>query len=126
MVAGGAKHGGCSLSDLSSIEVFNPPYMFYARPRIDAAPAEGAYGETIAIDTPNAASIESVVLVKPMAVTHQTDTEQRLVSLEFTRNGGGLTAALPENRNVAPRGYYMLFIVGPGGLPSVARFIRLN
>ena len=45
--------------------------------------------------------------------------------LTFTAGGGALTIEAPANANLAPPGYYMLFIVTGTGVPSVARFARI-
>ncbi len=66
----------------TAIEIFNPPYLFRgARPVISSAPASVQRGQSFDIASPDAATITRVVLARPMAVTHQTDTEQRLVEM---------------------------------------------
>ena len=130
MVAGGASAGGCSLSDFNTIEVYSPPYLFMgSRPAITGVPASVGYGKNFKIDTPDADHIEKVVLVRPMAVTHQTDSEQRVVALECHQSGPDrLTAKMPKKKlphGLAPCGYYMLFIVNSDGVPSEAKFIQL-
>jgi hypothetical protein len=52
--------------------------------------------------------------------------EQRLVGLAFTQTSGALTVSLPPNSNVAPPGYYMLFLVNNAGVPSVASFVQVS
>ena len=95
------------------------------RPAITASPpATLRYGGTFQIQTPDAADIASVVLVRPGAPTHAFDMDQRLVELPFTRGAGSLTATAPPNGNIAPPGYYMLFILNSAGVPSVARFVH--
>ncbi len=68
--------------------------------------------------------------MRPMAVTHQTDSEQRRIQLSFTRTGSDtLIADAPNGRHphaVAPRGWYMLFILNGNGVPSKAEFIELH
>ena len=115
-------------------EVFTPPYLFKkdgsgelaARPQISAAPGALPYGVTFPITTPNAASIRKVALVRIGAVTHSTNMEQRYVPLGFTADGGSLTATVPTNPNLAPPGFYMLFVVDAAGVPSVAHMMRLD
>src|SRR5207249_6171757 len=85
-----------------------------------------SYGATFQVQTPNAANIASVVLVRPGAPTHSFDMEQRLVGLSYTAGAGVLTVSSPPNGNVAPPGYYMLFILNSAGVPSLAKFVRLN
>jgi hypothetical protein len=130
MVAGGASAGGCTLSDFNTIEVYSPPYLFKgARPTIAGLPASVRYGRNFKIDTPDADTIAKVVLVRPMAVTHQTDSEQRVVPLEFHQSSHDkLTAKMPKKKlphGFAPCGYYMLFILNADGVPSNAKFILL-
>jgi hypothetical protein len=115
------------------IEVYKPAYLFDStgkpakRPVISplASPTI-KYGAAFAINTPDAASIKSVVLIRPGSVTHSFDMDQRLVGLAFTVTPGVLHATVPSNRNLAPPGYYLLFILNAQGVPSVARFVRLG
>ena len=65
----------------TQIEIYNPPYMFSTRPTISGVPSLVHHGQTFTIDSPDAISINRVVLVRPMAVTHQTDTEQRVLDM---------------------------------------------
>jgi hypothetical protein len=72
----------------TSIEIFSPPYLFRgARPAISAAPSTIQRAQTFHIESPDAESIDRVVLVGPMAVTHQTDTEQKVVELQVNHDG---------------------------------------
>src|SRR5262249_48162077 len=84
------------------------------------------YGNTFQIFTPDAASIGSVVLIRPGAPTHAFDMDQRMVKMSFTSGSGMLTATAPPNGNVAPPGYYMLFVLNSAGVPSVATFVQLS
>jgi hypothetical protein len=107
-------------------QIFSPPYLFKgARPTITSAPDVIAYGGTFLVQTPDAASIASVSLIRPGAVTHAFDEDQRYLSLAFTASAGMLSIQAPANANLAPPGYYMLFLVGTNGVPSVASFVRL-
>src|SRR5262249_43503473 len=75
---------------------------------------------------PDAATISSIALVRPGAVTHAFDMEQRLINLSFTVNAGTLNVTTPPNGNIAPPGYYMLFILNSSGVPSVAKFLQVS
>jgi hypothetical protein len=119
-----------------TIEVFSPPYLFKAdgspavRPTITSLPDLVHHGASFAIDTPDALEIGRVVFVRPMAVTHQTDSEQRVIPLRFARTAATtLTATAPNGWHphaIAPRGYYMLFILNSNGVPSEGKFIYLH
>lgn len=121
-------------------EIFNPTYCYVGatldnspRPDLTAIKRDGAvitqatYGSTITIETPQAATIDAVALIRPGAATHHTDTEQRYVALEPITpvNATSLTVTLPTNRNLAPPGYYMLWIVAGGKPCKEAKFILL-
>jgi hypothetical protein len=47
------------------------------------------------------------------------------VELALTPTADGFTATAP-NPSVAPPGYYMLFTVTAGGIPSVANWVHLG
>ena len=132
MAAGGADDGGCTISTRNTIEVFSPPYLFKpGRPEIASATKFIEHGGTIEIKTPNAARIGRVVLVRPMAVTHQTDSEQRVLQLSFqVTDADTIEAQAPGlatgANSIAPRGHYMLFILNQQGVPSVAKWIYLG
>jgi hypothetical protein len=73
-----------------------------------------------------------------MAVTHQTDAEQRVPSLSWSPTSPTtLSVTAPDGRIypyagggghthvTALRGYYMLFIINSSGVPSEAKFVPL-
>lgn len=131
MAAGGASPAGCSLSVNDTIELFSPPYLYRgARPVISLLPNLVHHGDSFEIETPDADNIARVTLVWPMAVTHQTDTGQRVITLPFVQSGTGrLTATMPNGlhpHSMAPRGYYILFILNGNGVPSEGKFIFLH
>jgi hypothetical protein len=72
----------------TSIEIFDPPYLFRGpRPVITGAPPSVSRAQAFEVESPDAATIAAVVLARPSAVTHQTDTEQKILNLPFTRTG---------------------------------------
>jgi Galactose oxidase-like, Early set domain/Bacterial Ig domain len=112
-------------------EIFSPPYLFQAdgtpapRPSIDAAPAQTSYAAPMVITTGAPGSIRKVALVRLGAVTHSNNMEQRYVPLSFTVGATTITATAPANANVAPPGFYMLFIIDANGVPSVASMVNV-
>jgi len=120
----GADFG--NVPDEKSAEFYSPAYLFKgARPTISQAPAQLQYNSNFFVATPDAANITSVVLIRTGAVTHFFDQNERFLPLAFTQTTGGLTVTSPINSNLAPPGYYMLFIVNSSGVPSVAPFVQL-
>jgi hypothetical protein len=132
--AGGNPEGGTHVQwdqdpeEEMRLEIFSPPYLFRgARPVIQNAPAQAAWGQAIQINTPQAATIKWVSLIRNCVTTHSFDGSQRLVDLPITqRAAGALTVTVPNNRNVLPPGMYMLFIASQAGVPSVARWLRVG
>ena len=132
--AGGGICGTCDTVGYlaKNAEIFSPPYLFQAdgtlapRPTIDSAPTVTGYGSSMNIATANAASIRKVALVRLGAVTHSDNMEQRYIPLSFTAGATSLTATSPANANIAPPGYYMLFIIDANGVPSVATMVNVH
>jgi hypothetical protein len=114
------------------MEIYQPAYLFNSdgtlatRPTISSAPSSISYGTPFTVQTPDAASIASVVLMKDGSVTHAFDMDQRQVGMSFTVGNGALTVTAPPNSNIAPAGYYMLFLLNSSGVPSVATFVQLS
>jgi len=114
------------------IEIYQPAYLFQsdgtpaARPSIASVPSSVSYGNQFTLQTPDAASIASAVLVRNGTVTHSFGMDQRMVGMSFTAGSGSLTVTAPPNANIAPPGYYMLFILNSNGVPSVASSLLLS
>jgi hypothetical protein len=107
-------------------EIYSPSYLFRgARPTITSAPGNLSYGGEFFVATPDAASIESVALIRAGSSTHAFNMDQRFVPLSFSQTAGGLTIASPADANIAPPGHYLLFLVNSAGVPSIAPFVRL-
>ena len=62
--------------------------------------------------------------MRPAAVTHMINMEQRRVGLTFTQTAGGLTITAPANSNIAPPGFYMPMILNGNGVPSQGACVR--
>jgi len=116
----------------NTMEIYKPPYLFdtsgnlATRPSITGAPSNVAYGNNFTVQTPDAANISHVVLVRNGAVTHSFDMDQREVELSFTAGSGALTVTAPPNGNIAPPGYYMMFLLNNSGVPSLASFLQVS
>jgi len=126
LTAGGVDPAGTP-RDQRNMEIFSPPYLSMGtRPTITAAPASIAYGAGFAIGTPDASRIDSVALLRPTSITHHTDGGARYVKIPIvSRASASLTVTAPADGNIAPPGYYMLFLVDSDGVPSIGRFVRI-
>ncbi len=127
----------------TNVTLYSPPYLFdsqgrvvgspgctVARPLVSAPdpPSALTYGQSFVVNTPAAAAIASVCLIKPGAVTHGYDQNQRFVPLTFEplADNSGLRVLAPVNGNDAPPGYYLLFIVNTDQVPAIARWVRVG
>jgi hypothetical protein len=70
--------------------------------------------------------ISRVTLIKTGSATHTLDFDQRFMDLSFTVSGTTLTIKAPTSANMAPPGYYMLFVFNAAGVPSVAKIMKLG
>ena len=108
------------------ISVYSPPYLFQGgRPQIlGVAGNQWAYGTAnqITVDGP----ILKAALIRPEAVTHSSDPNQRYVDLPMTVTGTTIGLNLTSNPNLAPPGWYMLFVVGTNGVPSIAQWVHVG
>jgi Domain of unknown function (DUF1929)/FG-GAP-like repeat len=133
VTAGGNPEGGTHVhwdedpDEEMRLEIFRPPYFFKGdRPTIASAPEQCTYGQSIQIACPQSTNIRWVSFVRNCVTTHSFDGSQRLVDLDvIDRSGGMITAKVPQNPNLAPPGWYMLFLVDNHGVPSIARWVHL-
>lgn len=115
-----------------SFEIYKPSYLFRGRrPSITKMQKGIAWGDSFTIGTPRARRIKRVVLVRLPTTTHITDPDMRAVHLRFEASGRKrLRAVAPPNGNVAPPGYYYLFVLrknGPNAMvPSKARIVTVG
>ena len=132
--AGGGYCGDCYEQGYEerNAEIFTPPYLFSSgstlavRPQISLAPQFIDYNNEFTVTSNNVAEIAKAHLIKLGSVTHSTNQEQRLIPLQFRRSGNALLVTAPENRNIAPPGHYMLFIVNDEGVPSEAAIVLVG
>jgi hypothetical protein len=129
-VAGGNPQRGTYESHM---EIYSPPYLFNSdgslatRPTITSVSTPTvSYNNSFTVQTPDAASISTVVLMRNGAVTHAFNADQRCVGLAFTVSSGVLNVSAPPNGNIAPPGYYMLFLLNSAGVPSVASMVQIT
>ena len=108
-------------------EIYSPPYLFTGKPRPAISSAPTAMRWDVPFGVQVAGDIDEAVLIAPAAVTHANDMNQRLVPLLTVaeHSNAGVTLKSPPSANVAPPGWYMLFLVNDG-VPSIAKWVRLD
>jgi hypothetical protein len=133
LVSGGNEH-----PDAYDVSLYCPPYLFgtdgtpAARPVIGDAPPELRWGQTFTVCVADTANIRGACLIRPGAVTHGFDENQRFVPLQIAGHAGGpqrLFLTAPANAFEAPPGYYLLFLTGSvdgSDVPSIAKWVRLD
>ena len=108
-------------------ERFFPDYFDMLRPVITGAPAAINYGGNFTINTPNPGDISEVVLLRAGAVTHGYNMSQRGIELVIAGVGAGtVDVEEPPQANLAPPGWYLLFILNSSRVPSLGRWVRLT
>jgi hypothetical protein len=132
--SGSGEGQGISFEDSQrSAQIYSPPYLYNAdgtlapRPGITAAPSAIHYGQTLAVETGDAASVRRGTLIRLSSVTHAFNQSQLIVPLSFTATGATtLRGDGPGDPNVAPPGPYMLFLVNDRGVPSQAKLVTVG
>ena len=108
------------------IEMYLPPYLFHgARPRLALRTHSATVGGTVAATV--SPGVREINLMRPSACTHSCDNEQRLLHVAFTTGtGNSITLQMPNNPNLAPPGWYLLFGVDHHGVPSIGQWLKLS
>jgi hypothetical protein len=118
---------GTGLSQ-DTLEIYSPPYLFHgSRPGIAWAPDAVRWNTTFGVASRDG-NVTRAVLMAPSATTHATDMNQRMLNVPVTKraDGRGYNVVSPTGPTAAPPGVYMLFLLNDRGVPSVARWIKLD
>ncbi|MGA4861988.1 galactose oxidase-like domain-containing protein [Streptomyces lavendulocolor] len=108
------------------IEIYTPPYLYRdSRPKVTGGPETIKRGQSGVFTTPDAARIKTAKLMRPSAVTHVTDVDQRSIALEMKKTANGIQVTVPKNRALVPSGWYMLFVTDDKGTPSEAVWVEV-
>ncbi|MEV7288648.1 kelch motif-containing protein [Streptomyces sp. NPDC093252] len=111
------------------MEVFTPPALHRngaTRPALADGPERPAADGTVTYRTDHPDRIARARLMRPSAVTHTTDVEQRSIDVRVTKQGDRVTVAVPADRTLVPPGWYMLFVTDADGTPSEAKWIQVG
>jgi len=127
--SGGGGLCGCS-ADHPDHQIYSPPYLFNAdgtpatRPTISSAPNAITYGSSFTVQA--TAGAVKFNLIKMSGVTHNLNSDLRLLKVPFTApSAGQYQLTVSSNPNVLTPGYWMLFAVNGAGVPSVAKVIQV-
>ncbi|WP_328438507.1 kelch motif-containing protein [Streptomyces sp. NBC_00444] len=111
------------------MEIFTPPALHKngkQRPVLDRGPQTLDSDHRATFTTAHPERITAARLMRPSAVTHTTDVEQRSIALDLTRAGNSVTVDVPKDPTLVPPGWYMLFVTDAQGTPSEAKWIQVK
>ncbi len=132
--AGGGICGDCYAAGYEerNAEIFTPPYLYDSnnnlavRPQLIGVPEEVDYAQSVAVNVANASLIDRAHLIKLGSTTHSENQDQRLVPLSVSASNQTLQLRMPDSRDIAPPGHYMLFAVDQQGVPSQGAILKLG
>ncbi|MFJ4923453.1 galactose oxidase-like domain-containing protein [Streptomyces sp. NPDC088725] len=114
------------------VEIFTPPYLHgdkgkkANRPALGEGPDELDQNGRATFKASNPDKIVKARLMRPSAVTHSTDVEQRSIELTLSTDKDSVTVDVPTDRTLVPPGWYMLFVTNVAGVPSEAKWIHVE
>ncbi|WAZ24174.1 kelch motif-containing protein [Streptomyces cinnabarinus] len=111
------------------MEIFTPPTLHKNgadRPVLRDGPELLAADHRATFRTDHPERITKARLMRPSAVTHTTDVEQRSIELGLAKGDGSVTVTVPEDPALVPPGWYMLFVTDAEGTPSQAKWIQVK
>lgn len=113
---------------IKEIEIYDPPYMAEpGRPNLFGAPSAISYGQRFEASVNSGVTVQRAALIRFGSATHGSNYDQRYVGLEFDQDGAALFLNAPPNGNVAPPGFYMLWVVDDDDKPcQQAAIVRLG
>jgi hypothetical protein len=136
--AGGGICGDCLTQGYlqKNYEIYSPPYLFLKdgsgwaapRPQLTNVPGAIGYNQNFTVTSAQAPRITKAAMIRFGGVTHGVNMDQQYIPVKFSRGAATnqLTITSPSNANIAPPGYYMLFIFNQNGVPAKARIMRVS
>ncbi|MEM1180784.1 MAG: galactose oxidase-like domain-containing protein [Acidobacteriota bacterium] len=129
IVSGGEGQGGPGIfGESPDYEIWNPYYLFKTpRPVINSLPTEAGYGTQLSMPYTSSVPVSHVVIHRSGSQTHSFSYNQISLPVNFDSNSGSsVTFTVPNNPNLLPPNYYMVFLMSQDGVPSVARWLRIG
>ncbi|MGH6795104.1 MAG: galactose oxidase-like domain-containing protein [Methylocella sp.] len=120
-----------------NVEIYYPAYLYLKdgsgnpapRPQIISAPSVTPpllLNQNILVTMGANDKVSRVRLIRVGADTHNFNSERRLIPMRYTQSGTQVTATLQATPEIAPPGYYMLFVFSSSGMPAVAPIISIG
>ncbi|MCD0451147.1 DUF1929 domain-containing protein [Actinocorallia sp. API 0066] len=110
------------------ISIFHPPYLYKGgdAPKITKYTKGLTTGSrpTVTVSGP---AVTKASLIRPIAVTHSSDPNQRSINVPVKALGGGkYRLTIDTRKSVVPPGWYMLFVQTKSGKPSTAQWVHIK
>lgn len=108
------------------VEVFIPPYLLkgIAQPNLQISNTDWQYGQTITLTA--STQIVKVSLLGAGSSTHGNSMGQRTIFPAVSCYGTACSIVAPPNAHVCPPGWFQVFGLTPGGVPSRAVWVRIG
>jgi len=120
----------------TNAQAYSPYYSFQKngngklapRPLISSQPisTKVSWDSNLSIEVASGQPLQRITIVRNTASTQSWNVDQRFIELAFSTTNGKLSVKMPTNANVAPPGFYWLFVIDSNGVPSVGQSIRLG
>jgi hypothetical protein len=110
------------------IEIYTPPQFFRGpQPTLGGDNFQQIRrGQQISLGgVSETTDIRTARLIPPSSVTHVTNIEQRSVAAVVQKQANNLTIAIPNDENLLPNGWYMLFVTDSQGISSKAKMVQV-
>jgi len=112
------------------VEVFVPPYLLSGKPRptFSIANTDWAWGETGIPFTLGGAAQNGAIAVSllgAVSTTHGNSMGTRTLIPAVSCSGTACTVDAPPSGNVAPPGWYQMFVLD-GGIPAIGTYVRIG
>ncbi|MDW4909026.1 kelch motif-containing protein [Streptomyces sp. ADMS] len=111
------------------MEIFTPPALHRNgknRPVLGDGPQETDKHGRATFASAHPERVSKARLMRPSAVTHTTDVEQRSIDLPLSKDRTSVTVDVPKDRTLVPPGWYMLFVTDAKGTPSEAKWLQVR
>lgn len=110
------------------IELYTPPQFYRSvRPELNGPDMiEVKRGTTLTYTTQATSNVKTARLIPPSSTTHVTNIEQRSIAAVVSGDGiTNLSITIPDDENLLPNGWYMLFVVNADDMPSAAKMVHV-
>ena len=129
IIGGGEGNGGPGeFGESPDFEIWNPYYLYQtARPVINSLPTQAGYGSQLTMSYTSSVNVSHVVIHRSGNQTHSFAYNQISHPVNFdSNNGSTATFTIPDNPNLLPPSFYMVFLMSNDGVPSVAQWVQIG